>query len=154
MGKERSRITNVWRRAEVAFRRGAIGGGIIAVAMMMLAIIAIAQSHASEARPYLGEWSNGRGETLTVTAKTLQFGTDKPVAYRDVTRATDGSDFELQITAPGTVNAFPGKTLALHCEGDTMKMTGYESHAAYMQGGEVQMEVTWDRDSDGDEHSD
>lgn len=128
---------------------------IVGAVMVLVAVVTLSQLHASEAQPYLGEWSNGRGETLKVTARTLQFGSEKPVAYRDVTRATDNSDFELQITTPGALNAFPGKTLGIHCEGDTMKMTAYASHAAYMQGGEVQMEVNWDRDSnDDDEHSD
>lgn len=131
-----------------------INRNIISGIALLAGVVALSQLRASEAQPYLGEWSNGRGETLKVTARTLQFGNDKPVAYRDVTRATDGSDFELQITSAGKVNAFPGKTLGIHCEGDTMKMTGYASHADYMQGGEVQMEVTWDRDSDEDEHSD
>ena len=53
--------------------------------------------------------------------------------YRDVTRATDGDSFELQITAPGEINAFPGKTLAVVLENDSMQMTGYASHADYMQ---------------------
>jgi hypothetical protein len=129
--------------------------GVVGVALLFVIFIAIAQSRASDAQPYLGEWSNGRGETLKITARTLQFGDDKPVAYRDVTRATDGSAFELQITSAGKLNAFPGKTLAIDCDGDTMKMTGYASHADYMQNGEVQMEVTWYRDSDDeDEHSD
>ncbi|MFN2475660.1 MAG: hypothetical protein ABR526_04880 [Chthoniobacterales bacterium] len=127
---------------------------VVYAIIALAAAAAFSSLRASDERPYLGEWSNGRGETLKVTSSTLQFGSDKPVAYRDVTRATDGSDFELQITASGQVNAFPGKTLGLHCESDTMKMTGYASHAAYMQGGEVQMEVAWDRDSDEDEHSD
>lgn len=135
-------------------RKVNLSGLTVCCFALVALIVMLPTVTASEERPYLGEWSNGRGETLKVTASTIQFGKDKPVGYRDVTRATDGSDFELQITGAGKVNAFPGKTLALHCEDDTMKMTGYASHADYMQGGEVQMEVTWDRDSDEDDHSD
>lgn len=126
---------------------------IAACCLALVTLLAVLPyAGASEERPYLGEWSNGRGETLTVTEKTIQFAEEHPVAYRDVTRATDGSDFELQITGAGKLSGLAGNTLALHCHGDTMEMTGYASHAAYMQGGEVQMQVTWDRDSD--EHSD
>lgn len=103
--------------------------------------------------PYIGNWSNGRGETLVVTASTLRFGKDRAVPYRDVTRATDGDDFELQIIGKGEVNAFPAKTLAVHCDGEEMHITGYASHEAYMQGGEAVFEVTWYRDSD-DENDD
>jgi hypothetical protein len=124
-----------------------LNSGVVFAIIAFAAAVAISSVRAAEERPYLGEWSNGRGETLKLTPSTIQFGKDKPVAYRDVTRASDGSDFELQITSAGKVNAFPGKTLGLHCEGDTMKMTGYASHTDFMQGGEVQMEVTWDRDS-------
>ena len=85
---------------------------------------------------------------MIITDKTIQFGDDKPVAYRDVTRATDGSDFELQITARGEVNAFPGKTLAISVDGETMDMIGYLSHADYMEEKNPQQIVTWERDSD------
>ena len=105
---------------------------------------------ASEDRPYLGTWSNGRGETLVVTERTIRFGDDRAVPYRDVTRATDGSAFELQITAHGEVNAFPGKTLGVEVEQDTMKIRSYASHAAYMHGDDPQSEVTWYRDDAAD----
>ena len=115
----------------------------LALLLQLLIAVAIAADDA----PYLGEWSNGRGETLIITAKTLQFADDKPVPYRDVTRATDGSIFELQITARGEVNAFPGKTLALELDRETMTMTGYLSHADYMQEKNPQQSVIWERDS-------
>ena len=114
-----------------------------AVVLQLLLCSAMATGEA----PYIGEWSNGRGETLTITDKTIQFGDDKPVAYRDVTRATDGSQFELQITARGDVNAFPGKTLALSIEDDTMDMVGYLSHEDFMEENNPQQIVTWERDA-------
>jgi hypothetical protein len=102
---------------------------------------------AADELPYLGDWSNGRGETLKITKRTLQFADDKPVSYRDVTRGTDGSLFELQITTPGEVNAFSGKTLAVSIEGDSMTITGYRSHADYVQEKDPQEVVTWEKDS-------
>ena len=103
---------------------------------------------ASEALPYLGEWSNGRGETLTITEETIQFAENKPVPYRDITRATDGAAFELQITASGAINAFPGKTLAVVLENGSMQMTGYRSHGDYMQEKDAQSVVTWFKDDE------
>ena len=76
----------------------------------------------------------------------MQFGDDRPFSFRDVTRVSDGESYELEITTPGEINGFPGKTLHLSFEKDAMRMTGYKSHAEFMQGGEVQMEVTWYKD--------
>lgn len=116
--------------------------------LLVLQLLVCAAFATGDDAPYIGEWSNGRGETLTITEKTMQFADDKPVAYRDVTRATDGETFELQITARGEVNAFAGKTLAVSVDGDTMEMVGYLSHADYMQERNPQQRVTWERDSD------
>jgi len=102
---------------------------------------------AADDLPYLGSWSNGRGETLVIKAKTMQFGDDRPVAYRDVTRVSDGESFELEITTPGKINFF-ARTLYLTFEDGAMQMTGYRSHAEFMQGGEVQMEVTWSKEDE------
>jgi hypothetical protein len=113
----------------------------------LLLLIALSAS-AKDSLLYLGSWSNGRGETLVITAKTLKFGDDQPASYRDVTRVSDGASFELEITTPGKLNAFGGKTLYLTFEDDAMKMTAYKSHAEFMQGGDVQSEVTWYRDED------
>src|SRR3954469_2065605 len=87
---------------------------------------------ADDPAPYIGEWSNGRGETLSIKTKTIQFAHDKPVAYRDVTRDSDDDAYELRITAPGEINAFAGKTLILKLDEDEMQMTGYASHDAYV----------------------
>src|SRR5919205_1026080 len=77
--------------------------------------------------PYIGNWSNGRGETLTVTASTLRFNSDKAVTYRDVTKATDGNYFLLEVTAKGKVNYF-SKYMSLEIDEDEMKMTLYNSY--------------------------
>ena len=52
--------------------------------------------------PYVGEWSNGRGDTLVITGSTIKFGRDKAVPYRDVTRVTNGREFHLGL--PPTPN--------------------------------------------------
>ena len=101
---------------------------------------------AADDLPYLGNWSNGRGDTLVVTETTIRFADNRAVPYRDVTRATDGTSFELQITARGEVNAFPAKTLAVEVDGDSMKITSYASHRDYMQAEDPQSVVTWFKD--------
>lgn len=125
-------------------RTGArLAAGVLA--SILFAVIC-ATTFAADKFPYLGRWSNGRGETLTITRQTLRFAQDKAVPYRDVTRATDGARFELKITAAGEVNAFPGKIIALECEGESMEMATYRSHADFMQESEPQSKVTWFRD--------
>ncbi len=123
----------------------------IALLLVALLFLAAGNARAAEDQPYLGRWSNGRGETLVVTEKTIRFGDDRALPYRDVTRATDGATFELQITARGTANGFGGNTLGVECDGDSMKITAYASHADYMQGGEPQSVVTWFKDDDEEE---
>ncbi len=104
-----------------------------------------------EAPPYIGNWSNGRGETLKITRRTIQFAENDPVPYRDITRATDGSAFELQITARGEVNAFAGKFLGLACGEDSMEMVGYRSHGDYLEEKNPQERVRWEKDAGEDE---
>jgi hypothetical protein len=116
------------------------------LALLFLIVVSSA-TRADDAPLYLGSWSNGRGETLVITRKTMQFGDDRPFSFRDVTRVSDGESYELQITTRGEINGFPGKTLHLTFENGAMQMTGYKSHAEFMQGGDVQMDVTWYKDS-------
>src|SRR6267142_1128369 len=79
---------------------------------------------------YVGEWSNGRGETLVITGSTIKFGSDRAVPYRDVTRVTNGREFHLEITSEARLNYL---TKFLHIsfgdgnKTDEMKMTLYNS---------------------------
>jgi hypothetical protein len=95
--------------------------------------------------PYIGRWSNGRGETLAVTARTLQFANDRPVYYRDVTKVTDGHYFSIQITSRGKINYF-SKFLALSVEKGEMTMTLYNSYREMFDGENSQGESKWYRD--------
>ena len=110
-----------------------------------LLVIALALPLVATAAPlrYLGEWYNGRGETLAITKKTLRYADNKPVPYRDVTRAADAKAAELLITAAADVNAFPGKTLRVLCEKDAMTMTTYASHADCIAGANALSTATW-----------
>lgn len=99
--------------------------------------------------PYIGKWSNGRGETLVITASTIRFGSDKAVNYRDVTKATNGQEYNLEVVSLGKLNYL---TKYLHIstgEGDKpdeMKMTLYDSYKDMEDGENSQGEATWSRD--------
>jgi hypothetical protein len=95
--------------------------------------------------PYIGRWSNGRGETLAITQRTLQFANDRPVYYRDVTKVTDSHHFSIQITSRGKINYF-SKFLALSVENGEMTMTLYNSYREMFDGDNPQGASTWVRD--------
>ncbi len=99
--------------------------------------------------PYIGNWSNGRGDTISLTATKIRFANDRRLSYRDVTKVTDGQHFSLQITAPGKLNYFT-KFLSLSMgEGEKpgeMKITLYDSYEDMFDGKNPQGEATWYRD--------
>jgi hypothetical protein len=123
-----------------------------ALRLVASAFLVAASSVRADPPPYIGQWSNGRGETMKITAKTIQFADNKPIPFRDLTEArsenADERTFELQITARGNVNAFPGKTLALTCQGDSLHVVGYLSHQDLSARRNPQMIVHWERDSE------
>jgi hypothetical protein len=99
--------------------------------------------------PYVGSWSNGRGDILVITGDTIKFGRDKAVSYRDITRVTDGKQFNLEITTRGELNYL---TRFLHIsmteddKSNEMKMTLYDSRKDLEDGENSQGEATWYRD--------
>ncbi|MDQ6859900.1 MAG: hypothetical protein M3032_01910 [Verrucomicrobiota bacterium] len=119
--------------------------------LLLCLFLFAASAIAADPRPYIGDWSNGRGETLRITARTIQFADDDPVPYREISHEAESAEFELQITAKGEVNAFPGKTLALVIEEDAMEMTGYRSHEDLAHNGETLQVVTWYRETNDEE---
>lgn len=96
----------------------------------------------SAAQPYVGDWSNGRGETLSITPTTIQFNQDDELTYKDLTKATDGTYFEIQITSRGKLNFFQ-KFLSLKLDGANLEMTGYDSYDDMHSGQNQGLDVTW-----------
>lgn len=104
---------------------------------------------------YVGNWSNGRGEPMFIIIGTIQYGKDKPLKYRDVTKVTDGSYFNLEITEPGKINYFT-KFLSLSVDAEKkseMKMTFYNSYQDMFDGNNSQGENNWYRDASSKESS-
>ena len=99
--------------------------------------------------PYVGSWSNGRGDILVITGSTIKFGRDKAVSYRDITRVTDGKQFNLEITSKGELNyltKFLHISMAEGDKTDEMKMTLYDSRKDLEAAENSQGEATWYRD--------
>lgn len=100
---------------------------------------------AKSSQNYIGMWSNGRGETLSISPNTIKFGNDKKLTYKNITRATDGTYFEIQITSSGKINFFQ-KFISLKIEGKQMTMTGYNSYRDMNLAQNQSLQVTWYRD--------
>lgn len=100
---------------------------------------------AKSSQNYVGTWSNGRGETLLINPNTIKFGNAQKVNYKNVTRATDGTYFEIQITSSGKINFFQ-RFLSLKIEGKQMTMTGYNSYRDMNLAQNQGLQVTWYRD--------
>jgi len=125
----------------------------ILTSLGVLSAVAAGGSHRKSAGlkplPYIGKWSNGRGDPLAITAGTIRFGSDNAVNYRDVTKATNGQEFNLEVVSAGKLNYL---TKYLHIstgEGDKpdeMKMTLYDSRKDMEDGENSQGEATWYRD--------
>jgi len=119
--------------------------------MLAVSLLAALTIHAGGTwkDPYVGEWSNGRGDTLVITGSTIKFGRDKAVNYHDITRVTNGKEFNLEITTKGQLNYL---TKFLHVsfgegdKSDEMKMTLYDSRKDLEAGENSQGEATWYRD--------
>jgi hypothetical protein len=105
---------------------------------------------ASDVRePYIGSWSNGRGDTLIITGSTIKFAHDKAVPYQDVTRVTNEREFQLQITSDAKLNYLTRFLQVSFGEGektDEMKITLYDSRKDMEAGENSQGEATWYRD--------
>lgn len=99
--------------------------------------------------PFIGEWSNGRGNTLVITGSTIRFGNDKAVNYHDITRVTNGREFNLQITSAGELNyltKFLHVSLGEGYKPGEMKIILYNSRKDLEAGENSQGEATWHRD--------
>lgn len=99
--------------------------------------------------PYIGEWSDGHGETLIITSRNIKFGNDKAVSYHDITRVTDEKEFKLQITTEGELNyltKFIHVSIGEGDKADEMKVTLYDSRKDLEAGENSQGEATWYRD--------
>ena len=119
---------------------------------LLLAVFLLAGLTASEKKwkdPYVGSWSNGRGDTLVITDSSIKFGRDKAVSYRDITRVTDGKQFNLEITSKGELNyltKFLHISMAEGDKTDEMKITLYDSRKDLEAAENSQGEATWYRD--------
>jgi hypothetical protein len=101
-------------------------------------------------QPYLGEWSNGTGETLSFTRRRLFYGEDDAYTYQDVTRDSDGRQYAIQITTPGRVNLFSwSKFVSLAIDRRQMRITLYNSLADLLDGRNPRGEATWVREGTG-----
>src|SRR4051812_5911909 len=90
-------------------------------------------ARAGSEAPYVGSWSNGRGDELVITAKTIKFGKDKPVPYEDITGVTDGKPFKIKLN--GAKLNFLSKYMVLLVNSKkSMKTLGYDTPQGFDTG--------------------
>jgi hypothetical protein len=117
---------------------------LMSIVLTGLCLMAFVDAGASQKPPYIGGWSNGRGETLLLTATTLTFGKDKPVRYKDVTKVTDNRRFAIQLLGNKKLNYFT-KFLVFEVDGKEMKLTLYNTYEDLFNGKSEQGNSTWYR---------
>jgi hypothetical protein len=116
----------------------------LSIVLTGLCLMACVDATASQQAPYIGDWSNGRGETLLITGTTLKFGEDKPVRYKDVTKVTDNKRFAIQTLGDKKLNYFT-KFLSFDVDGKEMKLTLYSSYEDLFDGKNEQGNSAWFR---------
>jgi hypothetical protein len=103
-----------------------------------VAFLTLGKGGASAEPPYIGEWSSGKGETLIITAETVQYGfknDHKPIPYRDITKATDAKGpFQLLILVKGDTYYFQKYAWLTLTGSDEMKMERADSIEKYTKG--------------------
>jgi hypothetical protein len=136
----------------VTFRKSVLFIALLA-SLGVLSALAAGWTHKASAElkplPYIGKWSNGRGDTLAISASTIRFGSDKAVNYRDVTKATNGQEYNLEVVSLGKLNYLTKYLQISTGDGDKpdeMKMTLYDSYKDMEDGENSQGEASWYRD--------
>ena len=95
-----------------------------------------------EAR-YIGEWSDGRGTVLQVTAGKFRVGSHAS-SFKENFRSTDERSFRLQITSGG--GGFDGRFLRVEVGREEMQMREYRTLADCLNDKGVAAVVAWSRD--------
>ena len=123
----------------------------LSACLIFLAVAAtISATTARERRPrepYVGAWSNGRGETLVIKSNKVRFANDNALSYHDITRVTNEKEFQLEVTSDGKLNYLTRfLQISLSDTSDEMKVTLYNSRKDMESGQNSQGEATWYRD--------
>ena len=92
---------------------------------------------------YIGEWSNGRGEVLVVTADKFRIG-GRVSSYKEVARSSDERFFRFHVTSGG--GGFDGRFVSIEVGREEMKMRQYRTLADCLADRQVAAVTAWSRD--------
>ena len=92
---------------------------------------------------YIGEWSDGRGEVLVVTANKLRVGS-RTSSYKETARSKDERFFRFQLTSGG--GGFGGKYISVEVGREEMTMREYRTLADCLDDRQVAAVTAWSRD--------
>lgn len=126
---------------------------ILFLLIVLLAVFSsVSFAQKSEPSAYLGTWSNGRGEQLIINDDTVKYGKNRVLHYKDITKASDGNFFNLQIINPGKQNYFSRYvSLTINPEAKPAEMTlkSYNTMKDLIDDENVQGSDTWYLDAVG-----
>ena len=118
------------------------------LAHLALVLLSLPVSVASAEKPpepprYLGEWSDGRGVVLVVTANKLRLGSHA-ASFKEVFRSKDARFFRFQVTSSGS--GFDGRFIRVEVGREEMQMREYRTLADCLNDKQVAAVVAWSRD--------
>ena len=92
---------------------------------------------------YIGEWSDGRGQVLVVTASKFRLGSHAS-SFKEVFRSKDERFFRFDITSGG--GGFDGRYISIEVGREEMQMREYRSQADRLNDKQVAGVIAWSRD--------
>ena len=111
--------------------------------LFLLLPLCLARADKPHELRYIGEWSDGRGEVLVVTANKLRVGS-RTSSYKEIARSKDERSFRFQVTSGG--GGLDGRFLSIEVGREEMSMREYRTLADCLDDKGVAAVVAWSRD--------
>lgn len=92
---------------------------------------------------YLGEWSDGRGTVLLITANTWRMGSHL-ASYKEIARSKDLRSFRFHLISGAS--GFHGNYFNVEISREEMRMRGYQTLADCMDDKRASEVISWERD--------
>ncbi len=115
----------------------------LAAVLFALSVAATFAEKPPEPPRYIGEWSDGRGVVLVVTANKLRLGSHA-ASFKEIFHSQDERFFRFQVTSGGS--GFDGRFIRIEVGREEMQMREYRTLADCLNDKQVAAVVAWSRD--------
>lgn len=115
----------------------------LALALLSLPAFAVRAAEKPPEVRYIGEWSDGRGVVLTITAGKFRLG-GRVSSFKETFRSPDERNFRFQITSGG--GGFDGRFIRIEVGREEMQMREYRTQADCLNDQRVAAVIAWSRD--------